>query len=156
MLQLSDSSLALLCIAATTVPHHRRQQWLRELADKIEPPPRSKGARYMRALRQRERAGRILLRLEVDEAETVVGLINANLLSPLRGDDRNAITEAAQQALAKFLAGEDSRQQERVSASLKIQLLLRTLREKLRAPAKRRPRRPARPDRAAPHRPDGR
>ena len=93
----------------------------------------------MRALRQRERTGRILLRLEVDEAETVVGLINVGLLNPLRGDDRNAITEAAQQALTMFLAGEDLRQQERISASLKIQLLLRTLREKLRAPAKRRP-----------------
>jgi hypothetical protein len=131
MIALSDEGLAHLCIAASAIPRHRRRQWLRELANKIEPPPSSPGARYTAAWRRRERTGRIQLKLEVDEAATVVGLIDCNLLDPLRADDRGAITEAAQRALALYLAGEGSRHDERICDTVRAELGLTALQKAL-------------------------
>jgi adenylate cyclase len=88
MLALSDEAWARLCIAASAIPRNRRRQWLRELANRIEPPRSSPGARYTAAWRAREKAGRCLLTLEVDEAELVVALVDAGLLDPRIADDR--------------------------------------------------------------------
>ena len=38
MLALTDAALARLCVAASSVRHGRRQQWLREIAAKLDPP----------------------------------------------------------------------------------------------------------------------
>jgi hypothetical protein len=122
VLAFDDAAFAKLCIAATAVPRNRRRQWLRELANRVEPPPSSPGARYTAAWRRRGRTGRIQLKLEVDEAETVVGLVDCNLLDPLRAEDRGAITEAAQRALALYLAGEGSRHDERLCDTLRAEL----------------------------------
>jgi hypothetical protein len=70
-------------------------------ARRIEPSA-SPGARYTRAWRRRERSGQCLLRLEVDEASVIVGLVDRGLLSPLRADDRIALAEAAAKALMQF------------------------------------------------------
>jgi len=152
VLAFTDESLALVCIGATAVPRQRRRQWLRELARKVEPPACSPGARYTAAWRRRERTGRIQLKLEVDEAETVVGLVDCNLLDPLRADDRGAINDAARQALAIFLAGETSRQEQRIYDTMRIKLVLSALKRKLPGPSKRPLRRSPRPNRPAQHR----
>src|SRR5262245_17299725 len=131
MLALSDEGLARLCIAASAIPRNRRRQWLRELANRIEPPRSSPGARYTAAWRAREKAGRCLLTLEVDEAELVVALVDAGLLDPRIADDRAALTEAAQRALALYLAGEPSRRDAEICASLRTELALSALQKAL-------------------------
>jgi hypothetical protein len=45
-------------------------------------------AHWSRAYRQRRKAGRIVVELEVDEAKITAALIEARLLSPLLADDR--------------------------------------------------------------------
>jgi hypothetical protein len=85
------------------------------LADRFEQAPPSKTSRdYTRAWRARERAGRCLLRLEVDEAALVVGLVDRGLLDPLKADDRIALTEAAGKALVMFCEGEASQREARI------------------------------------------
>src|SRR5262245_8531865 len=62
----------------------------------------SRGAGYTRAWRKRERNGRILLRVEADEAELAIALTDAGLLDPNVADDKAALTAAAEKALAVF------------------------------------------------------
>jgi hypothetical protein len=131
MLALSDENLARLCIAASAIPRNRRRQWLRELANELEPPRRSQGARYTAAWRAREKAGRCLLTLEVDEAELVVALVDAGLLDFSAADDRAALTEATQRALALYLAGEGSRRDERICDTVRAELGLTALQKAL-------------------------
>jgi hypothetical protein len=38
MLRLTDSQLAMIAIAATAVAPEQREQWLRDLADRVDPP----------------------------------------------------------------------------------------------------------------------
>jgi hypothetical protein len=45
-------------------------------------------AHWSRAYRQRRKAGKIVVELEVDEARIAAALIEARLLSPLQADDR--------------------------------------------------------------------
>ena len=52
MLALTDSQLAHLAIAATAVAPEQREQWLREIADKLDPPSISPRARSPAAVRQ--------------------------------------------------------------------------------------------------------
>ena len=114
------------------------------------PPPCSRGAQYTAAWRRREKAGRLLLKLEMDEAALVVGLVDCGVLDPLKADDRGAITEAAQRALVQFCdGGETSRQEQRIYDTVKVGLALSVLKRKLRGPSRRRLRRSPRPDRAA-------
>src|SRR5262249_19751789 len=87
MLALSDESLARFAIAATGSPRSERRQWLQSIASKLEPLPAKPGARRVAAWRARKRAGRVVLRLELDEAALVVGLVDAGLLNPLAADD---------------------------------------------------------------------
>jgi hypothetical protein len=143
VLAFSDQALARLCIAASAIPPHRRAQWLQRLADRLEQahrPSSSRGASYTRAWRRREKAGRFLLKLEMDEAAVVVGLVDSGVLDPLKADDRAAITEAAQRALVQFCngGGETSRQDQRIYDTLKVGLILSALKRKLRGPPKRR------------------
>ena len=88
----------------------------------------SPGARYTRLWRARERAGKILLKLEQDEAELVVGLVAQGLLDPNVADRRDAVNAAAAKALVQFCRGDVSRHAERISASVRVALLLRALR----------------------------
>ena len=46
MLALDDAALARICIAATALRRRRRQRWLKDLAERVDPPPR----RVMREL----------------------------------------------------------------------------------------------------------
>ena len=131
MIGLSDEGLARLCIAASAVPRHRRRQWLCELANKIEPPRRSPGARYTAAWRAREKAGRCLLTLEVDEVELTMALIDAGLLDARIADDRAALAAATQPALTRFLAGEGSRHDERICDIVRAELGLTALQKAL-------------------------
>jgi hypothetical protein len=91
MIALDDGALARLCIAATAVAPERRGAWLEDVAVRLEQARRSAcspGARHTAAWRARERAGRCLLKIEVDEAELVVALVDACLLDPRIADDR--------------------------------------------------------------------
>ena len=78
--------------------------WLQDLADRLERSERelTAGARHMRAWCALARSGRCLLKLEMNEAELVVGLVERNLLDPLLADDLAAITQAAARALTLF------------------------------------------------------
>src|SRR5262245_50271183 len=143
MLSFTDQSLALLVIAASAIPRRDRGQWLRRIARQLEPSPNARrleqarrsacspGARYTAAWRARERAGRCLLKIEVDEAQLVVALVDAGLLDPRIADDRAALTEAAQRALALYLAGEGSRHDERISDTVRAELGLTALQKVL-------------------------
>jgi hypothetical protein len=148
VLALNDAALARLIRAASAVPYRQRAQWLQQLARQVEPP--SPGACYTAAWRRRIRDGRILLRLELDEAALVVGLVDAGLLDPLIADDRRAITVAAQQALVQFCdGGEASPQGQRVYDTMRIRLVLSTLKRELRGASRRRLNRSSKPARAA-------
>jgi hypothetical protein len=79
-----------------------------------------------------------LLKLEVDEAALVVGLVDGGLLDPSAADDRRRITAAAQRALVQFCdGGETSRQEQRIYDTMRIRLVLSALKRELRAAAKR-------------------
>jgi hypothetical protein len=81
----------------------------------------------MRAWRARSKAGRCLLKLEIDEVELAVALVDAGLLDPSIADDRAALTEAAQRALVEFCNGEASRRDERICDSVRAELALTAL-----------------------------
>ena len=134
-----DAALARLCIAATAVPHNRRGHFLRAVANKIDPSRRKSGAakptrgtaRYSAKWRARARAGHCLLRLEVDEVELSLALVDAGLLDPLLADDRAALTAATQRALALFLAGQPSRREAEICDSVKMELAATMLQKAL-------------------------
>jgi hypothetical protein len=50
----------------------------------------------------RQKAGKIILRLEVDEVNLVVALVDLGLLDPLFADDRIAIEKAAEKHLQRL------------------------------------------------------
>jgi hypothetical protein len=52
--------------------------------------------------RERQRANRIMLTIEVDEAELVAVLIEARQLDPNQADDHEAIAEAVEKLLVVF------------------------------------------------------
>jgi hypothetical protein len=52
-------------------------------------------AHWSRAYRQRRKAGKIVVELEVDEARIAAALIEARLLSPLQADDRAELERCA-------------------------------------------------------------
>jgi hypothetical protein len=92
-----------------------------------------RGARNTAAWRQRQRTGKIVLRLEVDEASLTVGLVDAGLLDPLVADDKHAITAAAQQALVRFCeeGGERTPPEEKIRDTIKARLLIVALKKAL-------------------------
>jgi hypothetical protein len=133
MLCLTDAALARVFIGATAVPREARRGWLADLASKFEQspsPPLAPSTLPTRRWRDRERSGRILLRLEVDEAALVVGLIDRVLLDPLHADNRAAVTRAAERALAVFC--DTSRGDGAIHDKLKVAVLLAALRRKTR------------------------
>jgi hypothetical protein len=92
---------------------------------------------HSRRWRARERAGLILLKFPADEAEVVVALTDRGLLDPVLADDRAAINEAARRAFAQF-CGEISPHEQRLRDTMRIRLLLASLKRKLhRGPSKR-------------------
>lgn len=130
MLAFTDEGLARLVIAASAIPPSRRSDWLRSLADQLErysPRPRSAGAFYTAAWRARGRAGRCLLKLEVDEVALAIALVDAGLLDPNIADDRAALTTAAQQALVRFCDGEVSRRDCEIRDNVRAELALTAL-----------------------------
>src|SRR5262245_18862654 len=99
----------------------------------------SRGARYTRAWRERARNGRILLRLEVDEAELAIALTGAGLLNPNHADDRAALTAAAERALAIFCERELSRHDEVIADKLRANFALTVMQRALPHGSKKRP-----------------
>jgi hypothetical protein len=79
MLALSDEALARIAIGATRVAPHARDRWLRDLARKLDPPPRppTRQARW----RQRQRDGVVCYKLELHAAPVIEALIRAGMLS---------------------------------------------------------------------------
>ena len=62
----------------------------------------SSAAARMRQYRARQKAGRTVLFVEVDEVLLINGLIEARLLAAEQSDDREAIRAATAQALRLF------------------------------------------------------
>jgi hypothetical protein len=92
----------------------------------------SAGARYTAAWRKRARTGKILLKVEVDEAALVVALVAHRLLDPVLADDRSALNAAAQKALEQFCDGDVSPHAQRTYDRIRVGLALRALRNSLR------------------------
>jgi hypothetical protein len=89
----------------------------------------SRGARYTRAWRERKQAGRIILRLEVDETDLAIALIDARLLDPNKADDRAALTAAAHKALRIFC--EPSRPDTAIVDTMRVNLALTAMQKVL-------------------------
>jgi hypothetical protein len=62
----------------------------------------SSSAARMARLRERQRGNKIMLTIEVDEAELVAVLIEARQLDPNQADDHKAIAEAVEKLLVIF------------------------------------------------------
>jgi hypothetical protein len=79
MLALTDQALARLAIGATRLRSNARAKWLRELARRIDPPPKplTRQGRW----RQRQRDGVVCYRLELHAAPVIEALIRAGMLS---------------------------------------------------------------------------
>ena len=77
--------------------------------------------------RRREKNGRILLRIEVDEAALVAMLVERRWLDPLRADDRKSLTTATERALAALYDGEVSLHDREIVDTLRARLCLRAL-----------------------------
>src|SRR5215831_3440891 len=54
MLALTDAAFAHLAIAASAIAPEQRKQWLRDLADRVNPPPVSRPKMAPAAIRQRK------------------------------------------------------------------------------------------------------
>jgi hypothetical protein len=90
----------------------------------------SANATYTRRWRERERAGKVLLKLEVDLAEITIGLIDRKLLDPCRADDPAALNAAAAKALTIFCEG--SHHETAIHDKVKLAFCLAVLRRKTR------------------------
>jgi hypothetical protein len=90
---------------------------------------------YSRRWRARERAGLILLKFAVDEAEVVVSLSDRGLLDPALADNRSAINEAARQAFLQFCGAAAPREQQ-IYDTMRIRLVLQALKGKRRRVSK--------------------
>src|SRR5206468_1610528 len=102
---------------------------LADLAGKFkQPPPPSPRIAATRRWRTRERNGRILLKLELDEVSLVLALVDAGLLGVNEADNREAVSVAARRAFELFIAGDISPHGDR--DRIKIGLLLAALRKK--------------------------
>jgi hypothetical protein len=84
----------------------------------------SPGARYTRAWRRRGKSGRILLRIETDEAALAAMLVGHKLLDPLLADDRKSLTAATERALAALCDGEVSPHDREIVDTLRARLCL--------------------------------
>jgi hypothetical protein len=145
VIALDDGALARVIVAAKRVAPEARGRWLQDLAAELDPSPAvqrlrafrerqrdglspSLGARYTRAWRRREKSGRILLRIEVDEAALAAMLVERRWLDPLLADDRKSLTAAAERVLATFCDGEVSPHGHEIADKLRVRLCLTALR----------------------------
>src|SRR5262245_16394382 len=105
MLCLDDAAFARLCLAATRIPRVGRRAWLVDVAQWLEAgtpaPPKSpsSSAARTRAYRARQRAGKRILKIQIEEAEVAVGLGTLGLLDPL-ADSPEVLAKGAEKALA--------------------------------------------------------
>jgi hypothetical protein len=127
VLALTDEALGLVVIAATAISPEERSAWLADVASRLDPSPApSRNAIYTRRWRARQRNGRCLLKIEVDEVALIVGLVDNGFLSPALADDPVAVNRAAAKAL-EHLVGETSHPDNEISARVKIGLLTTAL-----------------------------
>ena len=108
MLALTDESLARIAIAATAIAPTERGLWLARFAEAAEPksepadlPRRSSAARQKRA-RQRIRAGKCILRLEVAHDEFILALLETERITETAALDRRNVEAAAAGVLEDF------------------------------------------------------
>jgi len=94
----------------------------------LAPTEKKPGAIYTARCRARQKAGKILLRPEVDEAAFAVAAVAHNLLDPNLADQPAALNAAAQTLLVQFCECNVLPEVDRISASVKIGLLLKALR----------------------------
>jgi hypothetical protein len=136
MLCLDDAAWARVCIAATAVALAERSTWLQNLATSFERPSSptpSPGAVYTRRWRARRRAGKVLLRPEVDEAAFAVAAVERGLIDPTVADDPAALTAAAQRVLVRFYDGEVSPREPEIFDKVQARLLTAVQRKGSRA-----------------------
>jgi hypothetical protein len=97
MLQLDDAVLARLIRAAGAVDVRHRRRWLREIADRLDPPTadvaRRRRVEDVKRFRERRRRGASVYSIEIDSwvldlAEHFVGL------APGQAGDRQAVADA--------------------------------------------------------------
>jgi len=100
VLAFSDESLARLAIAATSVPHEQRRQWLRKVAREVDAERRRKSDAHRQALaRQRRRDGERVYRVAAHD-DVIEALIRAGRL-----DERTALDHyAVEQAIGEVVA----------------------------------------------------
>jgi hypothetical protein len=104
MLALSDGALARLAISATALPPHARGRWLRQIANRIDPPPQRSDTVRKARLRQRERSGHIVLQVEVHEHDLAAAMIEAGLLTEAQALSRADLARALARIAAEFSA----------------------------------------------------
>jgi hypothetical protein len=106
MLALTDAALARLCIGATRIRPGRRQQWLREIAAKLDRPQRhysmTPSAIKKREQRKRSADGSVVLYTKVKEADFAEALLRSKHLTEAETLRRDKLTAAAEVILKEF------------------------------------------------------
>jgi hypothetical protein len=107
MLALTDTALARLCIGATAVPHDRRWRWLRDIADRFDPPPPRILARRERSRRRRKRChnGDAVFPLVANRDAVLLALIESRKLSEQEALDRRRVNTALSKMLRDWSEG---------------------------------------------------
>jgi hypothetical protein len=104
MLALTDAALARLCIGATRVSRGRRQRWLKDIAERIDPPPhhraivRARQARH----RARQRNGIRVFKLEANYDLILCGLIDSRRISERDALDQHAVERVLSEMLTEW------------------------------------------------------
>jgi hypothetical protein len=126
VLALTDEALCHIALAATAVRPQERSSWLADVARRLErsaPSELAPSTLPTRLWRKRQRDGLLCLRIVIDEATLVVGLVERGLLDPLCADDKEAVAAAAARALARYCDGDASPHDARISDSLRASFL---------------------------------
>jgi hypothetical protein len=106
MLALDDAALARLCIAASAIAPEQRERWLRELAEKLDPPVvRSPATIRQRRLRARRKNHQHVYKLVVSDRaieNLIVQLILGGKLSEREALQPRNITRALENLLEEM------------------------------------------------------
>ena len=126
VLAFTDESLGQIAVAATAVAPDERKAWLAGVARRLDQPaPRALAPSTLptRRWRKRRQDGLVCLNVVIDEALLVVGLVDHNLLDPLRADDKCALAAAAGEALVRFCNSDASLPDAEIKDRLRVRLL---------------------------------
>jgi hypothetical protein len=100
MLALTDEALARLAIGATRLRSNGRTKWLREVARRLDPPPRplTRQARW----KARQRDGKVIVRLELDRDDIVLALLTSQRLTEAEALDHCQVERALGDIVAEW------------------------------------------------------